>query len=173
MSDHLAPDRLLVFWKRPHLVMIHHHHGAGPLTMPYMANGWGDGERSGRFAALLALSGIATAVVSALLAGAAGGPYLEADGVSAWLVVFAAGLMAALIAFPFGLEVHLRERSPDRDKRWETALVIWGLAAGALLAIGLFAGFDTSTLGGAIGVIVVIESALVVGTVAVWLISGG
>ena len=138
-----------------------------------MENGWGDGERGGRFAALLAIGGAATAVVSALLAGAAGGPYLEAEGVSGWLVVFAAGLMAALIALPFGLEVRLRERYPDRDKRWETALVVWGLAAGALLAAGLAAGFDTGTLGGAIGVILVIESALVVGTVAVWLISGG
>lgn len=138
-----------------------------------MSNGWGESERGGRFAGLLALGGAATAVVSVILAGAAGGPYLEADGVSAWLVVFAGGLMAALIAFPFGLEVRLRERYPDRDKRWEAALVVWGLTAGALLAAGLATGFDTSTLGGAIGVILVIESALVVGTVAVWLVSGG
>ena len=82
-----------------------------------------------------------------------------------WIVVFAAGLMAALIAFPFGFEVRLRERYPDRDKRWEASLVVWGLVAGALLAAGLAAGFDTGTLGGAIGLILVIESALVVGTV--------
>lgn len=138
-----------------------------------MSNGWGDEERSGRFAALLALSGTATAVVSILLAGAAGAPYLESDGVNLWLVVFAAGLMAALIAFPFGLEVSLRERSPDRDKRWETSLVIWGLASGVLLAIGLVAGFDTSTLAGSIGLILVVEAALVVATVLVWLVSGG
>jgi hypothetical protein len=138
-----------------------------------MSNGWGQSERSGRFAALLALGGAATAVVSVLLAAASGGPYLEADGVSVWIVVFAAGLMAALIAFPFGLEVWLRERYPDRDKRWEASLVVWGLAAGALLALGLAAGFDTATLGGAVGMILVIESALVVGTVVVWLISGG
>jgi hypothetical protein len=138
-----------------------------------MTNGWGDGERSGRFAALLALGGTATAVLAALLAGAAGGPYIEADGVNGWVVVFAAGLMAALVAFPFGLEVRLRERFADRDKRWETSLVIWGATAGILLAVGLVAGFDTSTLGGALGVILVIESALVVGTVVVWLLSGG
>jgi len=138
-----------------------------------MSNGWGDGERSGRFAALLALSGTAVAVVSALLAGAAGGPYLEDDGVNPWLVVFAASLMCALVAFPFGLEVRLRERFPDRDKRWETSLIIWGLVAAVLLAVGLIAGFKTATLGGAIGVIVVIESALVAGTVLVWLVAGG
>jgi len=138
-----------------------------------MSNGWGENERSGRFAALLALSGTATAVLSILLAGAAGAPYLEADGVNPWLVVFAAGLLSALIAFPFGLEVRLRERYPDRDKRWETSLVAWGLAAGALFAAGLAAGFDTATLGGSVGLILVIESGLVVGTVVVWLISGG
>ena len=141
--------------------------------MPAMSNGWGDGERSGRFAALLAIGGAGTAVVSALLAAAAGEPYLEADGVNPWIVVFAAGLMAALIAFPFGLEVRLRERHPDRDKRWEAALVVWGLVAGALLALGLIAGFDTSTLGGALGLILVIETALVVATVVVWLLAGG
>ena len=149
------------------------HLGAERAYDGRMSNGWGDGERSGRFAALLALGGVATALVSALLAGATGEPYLEADGVNPWLVVFAAGLIAALLAFPFGLEVWLRERNPDRDKRWETSLVIWGLVAGALLAVGLVAGFDTSTLGGAIGLILVIESALVAGTVVVWLVSGG
>jgi hypothetical protein len=138
-----------------------------------MSNGWGEEEGSGRFAALLAVGGGATALVSVLLAAAKGDPYLEADGVNPWIVVFAAGLMAALIAFPFGFEVRLRERYPDRDKRWEASLVVWGLVAGALLAAGLIAGFDTSTLGGAIGLILAIESALVVGTVVVWLLSGG
>ena len=142
-------------------------------TIPRMANGWGDEERSGRFAALLALGGGATAVVSVLLAAAAGGPYLESEGVNPWIVVFAAGLMAALVAFPFGLEVRLRDRYPDRDKRWEASLVVWGLVAGGLLAAGLAAGFDTGTLGGAVGLILAIESALVVGTVAVWLLGGG
>jgi hypothetical protein len=138
-----------------------------------MSNGWGDEERSGRFAALLAIGGGATAVLSVLFAAATGEPYLEADGVNPWIVVFAAGLMAALIAFPFGFEVRLRERYPDRDKRWEASLVVWGLSAGVLLAAGLVAGFDTGTLGGAVGLILVIESAMVVGTVAVWLLSGG
>jgi len=140
---------------------------------PGMSNGWGDRERSGRFAALLALGGAVTAAVSVLLAAAKGAPYLESDGVNVWLVVFAAGLMAALIAFPFGLEVQLRGRYPDRDKRWEASLVVWGLVAGALLAAGLAAGFDTGTLGGAVGLILVIEAALVAGTVVVWLVSGG
>ena len=138
-----------------------------------MSNGWGESERGGRFAALLAFGGTAVAVVSAAIAGTAGGPYLEADGVNPWLVVFAAGLMAALLAFPFALEVRLRERHPDREKRWEASLVIWGGVAGVLLAAGLLAGVETSTLGGALGLIVVIEAALVAGTVLAWLIAGG
>ena len=142
-------------------------------TIFTMTNGWGDGERSGRFAALLAVGGAAVAVLAAVLAKAAGQPYLEADGVNGWLVVFAAALMAALIAFPFGVEVRLRERYADRDKRWEVSLVAWGALAAVLLAAGLVAGFDTGTLGGALGLILVIEAALVAGTVVVWLLSGG
>ncbi len=138
-----------------------------------MSNGWGDEERSGRFAALLAVGGAGTAVVSVVLAGAAGEPYIGADGVNGWIVVFAAGLMAALIAFPFGLEVRLRERYDDRDKRWETSLVIWGAVAAALLAVGILAGFDTATLPGALGLILAIESAIVVATVAFWLLTSG
>lgn len=138
-----------------------------------MANGWGDRERSGRFAALLAIGGGGVAGLSVLLAAAAGEPYLDSDGVNPWIVVFAAGLMAALVAFPFGFEVLLRERYPDRDKRWEASLVVWGLVAGALLVAGWTAGFDTSTLGGAVGLILVIESGLIVGTVIVWLLTGG
>ena len=142
-------------------------------TIPDMSNGWGDGERSGRVAALLAVAGAAIAALGVVLAGVTGDPYLEADGVNPWIVVFAVGLLAALLAFPFGFEVRLRERYPDRDKRWEASLVAWGLVAGVLLAAGLAAGFDTGTLGGSIGLVLVIESALVAGTVAVWLLSGG
>ena len=113
------------------------------------------------------------AVVSLLLAEATGAPYLAADGVNGWIVVFAAGMLATLIAFPFGLEVGLRERVLDRDRRWEVALVSWGGVAIAILAIALVAGFDTVSLAGAAGLIAAIEAALVVGTIAVWLLSGG
>src|SRR5687767_8047242 len=123
-----------------------------------MSNGWGDSERSGRVAGLLALGGGATAAVSLVLAGAAGEPYLEADGVNGWLVVFAAGLLAALVAFPFGVELRLRERYPDRDRRWEAALLIWGAVSGVVLAAAILAGFDTGTLGGAAGLIAAIEA---------------
>jgi hypothetical protein len=138
-----------------------------------VSNGWGDGERSGRFAALLALAGGATALVALLLAAATGEPYLEADGVNGWIVVFAAGLLTALIALPFGLEVRLRDRYPDSDRRWEVALLAWGGVAVVVLVIALVAGFDTATLAGAAGLIAAIEAGLVIGTIGVWLLSGG
>ena len=137
-----------------------------------MSNGWGESERTGRVAALLAVGGGATAVVSLLLAGAAGEPYLEADGVNGWLVVFAAGLLAALVAFPFGIELRLRERYADRDRRWEVSLLVWGGLAAAILLIAFLAGFDTGTLAGAAGLIAAIEAALVVATIGVWLLAG-
>ncbi len=138
-----------------------------------MANGWGDGERGARFAGPLAVGGGATACVSLLMASAAGAPYLEADGVNAWIAVFAAGLLAALLAFPFGLEVRLRERIADRDRRWELTLVAWGSLAAAALALSIAVGFDTGTLRGAVALIVAIEAGLVVATVLVWLVAGG
>ena len=147
---------------------------AGPAAYDQpVAKGWGEGECSGRFAALLALGGGATAVVSLLLAAAAGEPYLGTDGVNGWLVVFAAGLMAALIAFPFGIELRLRERYPDRDRRWEVALLGWGGVAAAVLAVAVVTGFDTGTLGGAAALIAAIEAGLVIATIGVWLVSGG
>jgi hypothetical protein len=119
------------------------------------------------------VGGGAIALVSLALAGAAGEPYLEADGVNGWLVVFAAGMLAALIALPFGLELRLRDRYPDRDRRWELALLIWGGLAAVLLVVSFVAGFDTGTLGGAAGLIAAIEAGLVIVTIGVWLLSGG
>ena len=136
-------------------------------------NPWEDSGRTGRLAGVLAVGGTATAVVSLVLAGAAGEPYLSGDGVNGWIVVFAAGLLAALIAFPFGLELRLRDRYPDHDRRWEVALLVWGVAAAAVLAIALLAGFDTATLAGAAGLIAAIESGGVIATIVVWLLSGG
>lgn len=138
-----------------------------------MANGWGDSERSGRLAGLLALGGGATASVALALAAATGDPYLEADGVNGWLVVFAGGLLALLVSFPFGIELRLRDRYRDRDRRWEVSLLVWGGLAAIVLALALAVGFDTATLAGAAGLIAAIEAGLVIVTIGVWLLSGG
>jgi hypothetical protein len=137
-----------------------------------VANGWKEPEISGRFAALLAVGGGATALVALILAGATGEPYLEAEGVNGWLVVFAAGLLAALVAFPFGIELRLRDRYADRDRRWELSLLVWAALAAAVLAVAFIAGFDTGTLAGAAGLIAAIEAGLVLATIVVWLLSG-
>lgn len=136
-------------------------------------NPWQDGGSTGRLAGVLAVGGVATAVVSLALAGAAGEPYLGSGGVNGWVVVFAAGLLAALVSFPFGLELRLRGSYPEHDRRWEVTLLWWGVVALGVLVVAFVAGFDTGTLAGAAGLIAAIESAGVVGTIVVWLLSGG
>ena len=136
-------------------------------------NPWEDSGRTGRLAGLLAVGGSGTALVSLVLAGAAGEPYLGSGGVNGWIVVFAAGLLAALISFPFGLELRLRGRYPEHDRRWEVTLLWWGAAALVVLALAFVAGFDTGTLAGAAGLIAAIESIAVTGTIVVWLLSSG
>ena len=50
-----------------------------------------------------------------ILAAASGPPYLSTDGVSGWIVLFAAGLFAALLATPFAIEGRLRTSQPESD----------------------------------------------------------
>ncbi len=135
--------------------------------------GWGSPEPGGRFAVSLALGGGAVAVAALILAAATGEPYLGSDGVNGWIVVFAAALLSALIAFPFGLEVRLRERQADRDRRWELSLLVWGALSIGILCISLLVGFDTGTLAGTAALIAAIESAIVIATVVLWLLAGG
>ena len=140
---------------------------------PRMANPWQDSGRTGRVAGLLAVGGGATAVASLALAAATGEPYLSADGVNGWIVVFAAGLLAALVALPFGLELRLRERYADHDRRWEVALLVWGALGVAILVLAIAVGFDTGTLAGAASLIAAIEAVGVVLTIGAWLLAGG
>ena len=74
-------------------------------------------------------AGLLVAVAGLILAGVAGPPYLSSDGVNGWIVVFAAGLFASLVAVPFGVEARLRSRYPDRDARWDRAVPVWGGSA--------------------------------------------
>ena len=91
-----------------------------------------------RPAALAAFAGVGVALVSLLLAAAAGGPYLSAERVNGWVVVYAAGMLLALTMAPFLLEDWLRKRRGPpapaadseppqlRDERWEGAALAWG-----------------------------------------------
>jgi hypothetical protein len=130
-----------------------------------------------RLPRLAAVAGVAVAVGALLLASAAGGPYLTADGVNGWIVVFAAGTFAALFATPFVIERRLRPAIADSDKRWERALLYWGAISVVALGAGILVGASTEwasgdSLAGAAGLLLSIEAVLVLGAMAVWLLSG-
>lgn len=133
------------------------------------------GDLSTRAIALGAFASASIAIFSVALAAASGSPYLTSDRVNAWIVVFAIALLGLLAAAPFALELRLRQRQADRDKRWETATVIWGAIAAAVLVLsfllGNASGFSGSSLGGTIGLIAAIESGLVVLAVGAWLVA--
>jgi len=132
-----------------------------------------NGERAPRLAiavgAIAALAGLA-------VAGTTGSPYLSADGINLGLVLFGAGLFAALFAIPFSIERGMRGTEPDRDRRWERALIRWALAAAAVIAAGavltLAFGFTGGTLGGSVAIVVLLDGALIAGTLVAWMLSG-
>jgi hypothetical protein len=127
-------------------------------------------------APLLAVAaGSALALAGVLLAGATGGPYLEADSVNGWIVVFAVGLLAAMFATPFSIERRMRTRFAESDRRWERALLAWGGISVLVLVAGLMLGvageWSGSSLAGTVGLLVTIEAAIVLGAMVVWLLS--
>ena len=130
---------------------------------------------NGRLIALPALAGAAGAALSVLLAAAAGSPYLSADRVNGWVVVFAIALLVLVVSIPFALELRLRGRREDRDERWERSILAWGAIAVVVLVLAFLlgngSGFSGSSLAGTIGLISAIESGLVVAAVGVWLLS--
>jgi hypothetical protein len=129
-----------------------------------------------RRAALFVAAGAGVAIVSIPLAAAAGPPYLSFSSLSPWLVTYAIGLFSALFAAPF--LIHSRMGGElEADARWERALLWWGAVAlavlGASVICGLPSGFDSGSLGGAIGIVGVCEAILVLATLVFWLLSGG
>lgn len=124
--------------------------------------------------ALFIAVGLATTVVSVVLAGAAGPPYLSIEALSPWIVTFAIGLFCTLFAVPFAIHARLSGEL-EGDARWERAVLLWGAVTVGALAIGLVCGlaadFDSGSLAGAIGIVVVVEAILVLATLVVWMIS--
>ena len=102
-----------------------------------------------RRAALFVLAGAGTAIVSIPLAAAGGPPYLSLDSLSPWIVTYAVGLFRALL--------------------W------WGAVAAGVLAAsvvcGLPSGFDSDTLGGAVGIVGIADAALILATLVVWMLN--
>ncbi len=118
--------------------------------------------------------GIAVAALGAGIAALAGGPYLSLSALSPWLVVFAIGLFTALFALPFTIHGRLAG-SLEADARWERALLWWGAATLALLALavllGMPSGFDSGSWLGSLAAVVVVEAVLVLGTLVLWLLA--
>lgn len=129
---------------------------------------------SGSSLALGAAVGIA--ILSGLLAGLAGPPYLSLSSLSPWIVVFAAATFAALFAVPFAANRLLVARRPERAEAWEAAMLAWGaVALGALGAGGLliWAGdfSPARSLADAIGLLLAIEAGMVVLALIGWMVS--
>jgi hypothetical protein len=131
-------------------------------------------EGEGRRPALYCAIGAAVAVVSVLLAGATGAPYLSLSALNPWLVVYAIGLFGALFATPFVIHARLGG-ALEADARWERALLLWGAVALATLALGLVAGlpsgFASDSLAGSLGAVTVGEAVLVLGSLVAWLLA--
>ena len=128
-----------------------------------------------RLAILGLAAGGAVALVSLPLAAAGGEPYLSLDALSPWVVTFAIGLFVALFAIPFAIHTRLGGLL-EADVRWERALLWWGAVTVGLLALGLLMGwpadFASDSLAGSVGLVIVVEAVLVLGTLLVWLLSG-
>ena len=119
--------------------------------------------------------GLAAAAVSLALAAIAGPPYLALSGLNPWIVVFAIALFAALFASPFAIHRAARRRCSratraGSGRSWGGARRPLGVLAIGLL-FGLPSGFSSTSLAGSIGLVAVVESALVLGTLVLWLLS--
>jgi hypothetical protein len=124
---------------------------------------------------LFVVGGSALAVLALVVAAATGAPYLSLSSLNPWVVVFAVGLFTALFAVPFAIHGWLGGML-EADDRWERALLWWGAVALGVLALGLLcglpSGFGSDSLAGSLGLIAAVEAALVLVTLAIWLLSG-
>ena len=94
------------------------------------------------------VAGSGLALAGLLLAGAKGAPYLTSDSVNVWIVVFAAGLLAALFATPFAIERRMRPSIDESDRRWERSLLAWGAVAIGVLLAGFLLGVSADWASG-------------------------
>jgi hypothetical protein len=142
-----------------------------------------DPERVGRTEPLpsgpaLGLTAAAAVALGALVGAAvSGGPYLDLDSLSPWLVVFAAALFGGLFAVPFAANRALLASRPERAEAWEGAMVAWGIIASVALGAGLLlilvGEFDPAdSLADAVGLLLAIEAGLVAVTLLIWALSG-
>jgi hypothetical protein len=126
-------------------------------------------------AALVAAVGLS--VASLVLAAVIGPPYLDLSSLNPFVALFAATAFGALFAVPFTANRLLVRARPDRAEGWEQAMLIWGAVALALLLLatllvlpGEFAASDS--LADAAGLVVLIESGLVLVVLGGWVLAG-
>ena len=135
-----------------------------------------DAARNARVPAICLVVGASVTLVTVPLAAIDGAPYLSLDDLSPWVVAFAIGLFATAFAAPFVIHAALGGALED-DARWERALLWWGAASILALALGVLvgspSGFASDSLAGSLGLVVVVEAVLVLGTLVAWLLSGG
>ena len=133
-------------------------------------------QTNARIPALCLVIGVAVTVVTVPLAAVDGPPYLSLDALSPWIVAFAIGLFAAAFAAPFVIHASLGG-ALEADARGERALLWWGAASLVALVVGVLlgapSGFGSDSLAGSLGLVIVAEAVLVLGTLIAWLISGG
>ncbi len=129
-----------------------------------------------RVPALAVFAGGMVAAGALILAALSGPPYLSTDGVSGWIVLFAAGLFAVLLTTPFAIEGRLRASQPESDARWDRVVPLWGAVALAIAVAGILTGasgdFAGDSLAGSAGLLATIEAGLVVVALLFVLLSG-
>jgi uncharacterized membrane protein len=129
-----------------------------------------------RTAALICGIGLLVAALSLVLAAIAGPPYLGLSGINGWMIVFAAALLAALVAIPFALEGRMRGSHSDSDARWDRAIPAWGVIALVVTIVGALIGasgdFAGDSLAGSAGLLAAGAGGLVLIAVATALLSG-
>jgi len=124
---------------------------------------------------MLAAAGVGAA--SLVLAGLAGGPYVDLSDLNLWVAVFAVFAFAALFSVPFAVERLLRAAHPERAEHRERTMMIWGAVAtvtlligGALIGLG---GFEPGgSLADAAGLFLAIEAGVVIVVLLAWLLAG-
>ena len=87
------------------------------------------GPADPRKATIGTVAGAGTAALGLLLAAVTGGPYLTSGDVNGWLILYALGLLGALVAAPFLIESLISSSRDDVEARWDIALPLWGAVA--------------------------------------------
>lgn len=120
-------------------------------------------------AAGVALAGLIVAAIE-------GAAYLSFTTLNAGMIIFVAGSISLLLAAPFVIQRTVFASIRESERRWERALVSWGGIALMTMVFGVLlgsaGGFDGDSLAGAVGMVLIAESAIVLVAVATMMLEG-